>query len=88
MQIRIRSGGHDYEGLSSVSEVPFVMIDLANLRSINVDVENRTAWVKAGATIGEVYYKIAEKSGNLGFPAGTCASIGVAILVVEVMELC
>ncbi|KAL0398209.1 UNVERIFIED_CONTAM: Berberine bridge enzyme-like 18 [Sesamum radiatum] len=31
MQIRTRSGGHDYEGLSYVSEVPFVIIDLINL---------------------------------------------------------
>ncbi|PON38817.1 Xanthine dehydrogenase C subunit [Parasponia andersonii] len=77
MQVRVRSGGHDYEGLSYVSEFPFVIIDLINLRSINVDVENSTAWIEAGATIGEVYYRIAEKSGNLGFPAGICPTVGV-----------
>ncbi|KAL2343701.1 hypothetical protein Fmac_004986 [Flemingia macrophylla] len=47
MQIRTRSGGHDYE----------------------VDVENSTAWVQAGATIGELYYSISQKSKTLGFPA-------------------
>ncbi|KAF5475442.1 hypothetical protein F2P56_007247 [Juglans regia] len=77
MQIRVRSGGHDFEGLSHVSYVPFVIIDLINLRSINVDVENGTAWVEAGATIGEVYYRIAEKSRNFGFPAGMCPTVGV-----------
>ncbi|KAF5475438.1 hypothetical protein F2P56_007243 [Juglans regia] len=77
MQIRVRSGGHDFEGLSYVSYVPFVIIDLINLRSINVDVENGTAWVEAGATIGEVYYRIAEKSRNFGFPAGVCPTVGV-----------
>ncbi|KAG6642513.1 hypothetical protein I3843_09G141200 [Carya illinoinensis] len=77
MQIRVRSGGHDYEGLSYVSYVPFVIIDLINLRSINVDVENGTAWVEAGAIIGEVYYRIAEKSRNFGFPAGICPTVGV-----------
>ncbi|KAK6145253.1 hypothetical protein DH2020_022073 [Rehmannia glutinosa] len=33
MQIRTRSGGHDYEGLSYTSQVPFVVIDLMNLRA-------------------------------------------------------
>ncbi|XP_011004888.1 PREDICTED: tetrahydrocannabinolic acid synthase-like [Populus euphratica] len=72
MQIRIRSGGHDYEGLSYVSTFSFVVIDLINLRTINVDAENKTAWVQSGATIGEVYYRIAEKSRTLAFPASVC----------------
>ncbi|KAL5578223.1 hypothetical protein UlMin_019922 [Ulmus minor] len=77
LQIRVRSGGHDYEGLSYVSEVPFVILDLINLRSITVDEENSTVWVEAGATVGELYYRIAEKSPTLGFPAGTCPTMGV-----------
>ncbi|KAI4297178.1 hypothetical protein L6164_037077 [Bauhinia variegata] len=77
LQIRTRSGGHDYEGLSYVSQVPFVVIDLINLRKIEVDEENSTAWVQAGATIGELYYRIAEKSRTLGFPAGVCPTVGV-----------
>ncbi|KEH31321.1 berberine bridge enzyme-like 18 [Medicago truncatula] len=77
MQIRIRSGGHDFEGLSFVSNVPFVIIDLTNFRGIDVDVENRTAWVQSGATLGELYYKIAQKSKTLGFPGGVCPTVGV-----------
>ncbi|KAL2474825.1 FAD-binding Berberine family protein [Abeliophyllum distichum] len=76
MQIRVRSGGHDYEGLSYASEVPFVILDLFNLREISVDAENKTAWIQAGSTIGELYYRIAEKSQTLGFPAGVCPTVG------------
>ncbi|CAA3008002.1 cannabidiolic acid synthase-like [Olea europaea subsp. europaea] len=77
LQIRVRSGGHDYEGLSYTSEVPFVILDLFNLRQISVDVENKTAWIQAGSTIGELYYRIAENSQTLGFPAGVCPTVGV-----------
>ncbi|OVA12247.1 FAD linked oxidase [Macleaya cordata] len=77
IQIKVRSGGHDSEGLSYVSDVPFVIVDLSNLRSISIDVENSIAWVQSGATIGELYYRIAEKSPTLGFPAGVCPTVGV-----------
>ncbi|KAK4718983.1 hypothetical protein R3W88_017321 [Solanum pinnatisectum] len=63
MHVRVRSAGHDYEGLSYVSEVPFVIVDLINLRTINVDVNDKSAWVEAGSTIG--------------FPAGVCPTVGV-----------
>ncbi|CAA3020183.1 berberine bridge enzyme-like 8 [Olea europaea var. sylvestris] len=76
MQIRVRSGGHDYEGLSYTSEVPFVIVDLVNLREININVEQKNAWVQAGATLGELYYRIAEKSRTLGFPGGVCPTVG------------
>ncbi|KAF8412773.1 hypothetical protein HHK36_000743 [Tetracentron sinense] len=77
IHIRIRSGGHDYEGLSYVSDVSFAIVDLVNIRSISVDTQDESAWVQAGASIGEVYYRIAEKSMTLGFPAGICPTVGV-----------
>lgn len=80
VQIRTRSGGHDYEGLSYVSyfNVPrYVVIDLRNLSSVSIDVESKSAWVQSGATLGELYYAIGQKSENLGFPAGDCHSVGV-----------
>lgn len=46
LQMKIRSGGHDYEGVSYVSDVvPFFVLDMFNLRAITVDVETETAWV-------------------------------------------
>ncbi|KAA0052471.1 flavin-dependent oxidoreductase FOX2-like [Cucumis melo var. makuwa] len=79
IHLRVRSGGHDYEGLSYASEMetPFIILDLAKLRSVKVDIDSNSAWVQAGATIGEVYYRIAEKSKVHGFPAGLCTSLGV-----------
>ncbi|MFQ6644225.1 hypothetical protein Gotur_017918, partial [Gossypium turneri] len=77
IQLRIRSGGHDYEGLSYISDIPFVILDLFNLRSIKINITSETAWVQAGATTGELYYKIAEKSKVHGFPSGVCTTLGI-----------
>ncbi|XP_062012529.1 berberine bridge enzyme-like 8 [Rosa rugosa] len=77
LQVRIRSGGHDYDGLSYISDVPFIIIDMFNLRSITVNIEDESAWVESGATLGEVYYRIAEQSKIHGYPAGVCPTVGV-----------
>ncbi|KAG9438942.1 hypothetical protein H6P81_019107 [Aristolochia fimbriata] len=76
-QVRVRSGGHDFEGLSYTSADPFVLIDLSRLNSVSIDIEDGTPWAQAGATLGEVYYSIAEESSTLGFPAGYCHTVGV-----------
>ncbi|XWS13318.1 hypothetical protein CRYUN_Cryun36dG0027300 [Craigia yunnanensis] len=77
LQLRIRSGGHDFEGLSYVSEVPFIIVDLVNFRSVDIDVKNTIAWVQSGAILGEFYYAIAQKSRTLAFPAGVCHTVGI-----------
>ncbi|KAL2494328.1 FAD-binding Berberine family protein [Forsythia ovata] len=78
-QLRIRSGGHDYEGLSYMSELeqPFIIVDLSKLRSVHVDIQDNSAWVQSGATVGELYYRISQKSKTHGFPAGLCTSLGI-----------
>ncbi|VVA93120.1 unnamed protein product [Arabis nemorensis] len=77
IQLRIRSGGHDYDGLSYSSPVDFVVLDMFNLRSIKINPKLDTAWVQSGAVLGEIYYGIANKTNNLrGFPAGVCPGLG------------
>nr|KAJ0215564.1 hypothetical protein LSAT_V11C300114610 [Lactuca sativa] len=53
------------------------MLDFTNMRSIDMDVAKRTAWVQAGATLGELYYKISRETDTLYFPAGVCPTMGV-----------
>ncbi|XP_031404412.1 berberine bridge enzyme-like 22 [Punica granatum] len=77
LQIRVRSGGHDYEGLSYLCGTLFVLIDLVNLRLVEINMTDETAWVQSGATLGELYYGIAKESQVHGFPAGLCPSVGV-----------
>ncbi|XP_047310725.1 berberine bridge enzyme-like 15 [Impatiens glandulifera] len=79
LHLRFRSGGHDYEGLSYISQTKdtFVIVDLSKLRGVNVNIDDNSAWVQAGATVGELYYWVSAKSKVHGFPAGLCSSLGI-----------
>ncbi|KAF8651997.1 hypothetical protein HU200_062937 [Digitaria exilis] len=80
VRVRPRSGGHDYEGLSYRSLTtarPFAVVDLAALRTVRVDAGRRKAWVGSGATLGELYYAIANHSKRLGFPGGLGPTVGL-----------
>nr|AAU20769.1 berberine bridge enzyme [Thalictrum flavum subsp. glaucum] len=74
--IRLRSGGHSYEGLSHIADNPFVIIDLMNLNGISIDLDTQTAWVESGATLGEIYHAIGKSSGTMAFSAGYCPTGG------------
>jgi hypothetical protein len=84
--IRVRSGGHSYEGQSYTvagaalgdGDAPFVVVDLMNLNRVRVDAASATAWAESGATLGEVYHAVARSaspngsssSSSLAFAAG------------------
>ncbi|CAA7017429.1 unnamed protein product [Microthlaspi erraticum] len=69
IHLRVRSGGHDYEGLSYVSHIekPFILIDLSKLRHINVDIEDNSAWVQAGATLVNFTIGLQRRAKSMGF---------------------
>ncbi|KAL8252068.1 hypothetical protein R6Q59_035761 [Mikania micrantha] len=79
LDIRVRCGGHSYEGTSSVATDGrrFVVIDLIKLDRVSVDVDSGTAWVEAGATLGQTYHAISESTRVHGFSAGSCPTVGV-----------
>ncbi|XBI30315.1 hypothetical protein VPH35_054085 [Triticum aestivum] len=81
LAIRVRSGGHSYEGLSYTgppicgslqqNRVQFVVVDLANLNRVRVEAGSATAWAESGATVGELYYAVGQSSHSLAFTAGS-----------------
>lgn len=79
LAIRVRSGGHSYEGLSYTTEnhVPFVVVDLANLNRVRVEPGSATAWAESGATVGELYYAVGRSSQSLAFTAGSESTTGL-----------
>nr|GEZ07381.1 berberine bridge enzyme-like 21 [Tanacetum cinerariifolium] len=77
IQIKIRSGGHDYEAVSYVSsEKNFILLDMFNFKTVDVNIATETAVVQVGAQLGDLYYRISEKSQIHGFPAGACPTVG------------
>ncbi|OEL15506.1 Flavin-dependent oxidoreductase FOX1 [Dichanthelium oligosanthes] len=80
VRLRVRSGGHDYEGLSyrSVQPEVFAVLDLAKLIGVHLNPGEGSAWVDAGSTLGELYYTVGTTNPGFLFPAGACATVGVS----------
>ncbi len=73
MELAIRSGGHSSAG-HSVSEGGIVL-DLANMRALQIDVKGRTAWAQTGLTAGE--YTTAAAVHGLATGFGDTGSVGI-----------
>jgi FAD/FMN-containing dehydrogenase len=79
LALRLRSGGHSYEGQSYTTSDgggAFAVVDLAALDRVRVDAARRTAWVQAGATLGQAYRAVAAASPALALSAGSCPTVG------------
>jgi FAD/FMN-containing dehydrogenase len=73
LELAVRSGGHSGAG-HGVSEGGIV-IDLADMRAIEIDPEARTAWAEAGLTAGE--YTTAAGSHGLATGFGDAGFVGI-----------
>ena len=73
LELAVRSGGHSNAG-HSVSEGGLVL-DLADMRSLAIDPEARTAWAEAGLTAGE--YTQAAAAYGLATGFGDTGSVGI-----------
>ena len=73
-KLRIRSGGHNYEGFS-IDDGIFV-IDISNLNRIEINYENNTVTAEGGASFGQLYNLIG--SNGYPFPGASSSTVGVA----------
>jgi FAD/FMN-containing dehydrogenase len=73
LELAVRSGGHSGAG-HGVSEGGIVL-DLANLRALDIDVDGRTGWAEAGLTAGE--YTAAVGGHGLATGFGDAGTVGI-----------
>ncbi len=73
VELAVRSGGHSTAG-HSVTEGGIVL-DLANMRALDIDVGARTAWAQTGLTAGE--YTTAVGAHGLATGFGDTGSVGI-----------
>ncbi|QDY84828.1 FAD-binding oxidoreductase [Paenibacillus polymyxa] len=74
IRLRVRSGRHSYEGLSTVNGG--IIIDVSEINKITVDRKNGVAIVQTGNPLARVYKKLWDK--RVAIPAGTAPDVGVA----------
>jgi len=77
IELRIRTGGHNYEGYSTDNDV--LVIDTSYMNKIDIDTNNDIVKIQAGANLWSVYSKLADK--GYGFNGGTCPTVGISGLV-------
>jgi FAD/FMN-containing dehydrogenase len=74
LELAVRSGGHSGAGHGVVEAG--IVLDLANLRGLEIDVEAHTAWTETGVTAGEYTTAAAEHGLATGFGDGTLVGLG------------
>ncbi len=73
LPLAVRSGGHSGAGHSTTDGG--IVLDVRDLRALEVDVDGRTAWAEAGLTAGEVSSALASHGLAIGF--GDTGSVGI-----------
>ncbi|HJR44742.1 MAG TPA: FAD-binding oxidoreductase [Actinomycetota bacterium] len=73
LDLAIRSGGHSQAGHSATEGG--IVLDLRDMKGIDIDVAERTAWAETGLTAGEYSVAVAEHGLATGF--GDTGSVGI-----------
>jgi FAD/FMN-containing dehydrogenase len=73
VELAVRSGGHSAAGHSTTDGG--IVLDLHDMKGLDIDAENRTAWAETGLTAGEYTTRAAEHGLATGF--GDTGSVGI-----------
>jgi len=73
LELAVRSGGHSGAGHSTTNGG--IVLDLSDMKRLEIDVPGRTAWAEAGLTAGD--YTIAAAAHGLATGFGDTASVGL-----------
>lgn len=73
MELAVRSGGHS--GAAHCVSEGGIVLDLRDMRALDIDVKDRTAWVQPGLTAGE--YSVAADAHGLATGFGDTGSVGI-----------
>lgn len=73
LPLAVRSGGHSVAGHSVCDDG--IVLDLSNMRDLQVDVDGRTAWAETGLTAGEFTTAVAAHGLATGF--GDTGPVGI-----------
>jgi FAD/FMN-containing dehydrogenase len=73
LELAVRSGGHSGAGHSVTDDG--IVLDLSEMKAIEIDVEKRTAWAETGLTAGE--YTNAAGAHGLATGFGDAGSVGI-----------
>lgn len=74
VDIRIRSGGHNYEGYSTGNKA--MVIDLSLMNKIKIDNYNNTVKIQGGVNFGKLYNTLATQ--GYPFPGGACPTVAAS----------
>jgi FAD/FMN-containing dehydrogenase len=73
LELAVRSGGHSGAGHSTTDGG--IVLDLGDMKALDIDVDGRTAWAETGLTAGEVTALAAAHGLAIGF--GDTGSVGI-----------
>ncbi|HML48753.1 MAG TPA: FAD-dependent oxidoreductase, partial [Clostridia bacterium] len=72
VSLRIRNGGHNYEGYSNGNGT--LILDISEMNRMNLDERANLLTADGGVTNGQVYAFVSSR--GYPFPGGTCPTVG------------